>query len=96
MAVFTSHPGFGSPARATKVSQNAFRGFTAPQSRRALIVRGILAIAFGLAAIALILQPISGSFAVVWLTGGYGLVFGTLLLAAGLRMKSVSKANALS
>lgn len=51
---------------------------------------------FGNRAIAMILQPVAGSLAVVWLMGTYGLIFGELLLGAGLRMKPASPANTLS
>lgn len=62
-------------------------------SRILVALAGLVSILLG---IAMILQPLAGSLAVVWLTGGYGLVFGGLMLAAGLRMRPAAKANALS
>lgn len=58
-----------------------------------LALAGLASILLG---IAMILQPVAGSLAVVWLTGGYGIVFGALMLAAGIRTRPASKANALS
>lgn len=70
-----------------------------PNPRLGIGSRILLALA-GLASIllgaAMVLQPIAGSLAVVWLTGTYGLVFGSLMLAAGLRMRPASKAATLS
>ncbi|MBL8690027.1 MAG: HdeD family acid-resistance protein [Rhodospirillaceae bacterium] len=62
-------------------------------SRILLALAGLVSILLG---IAMILQPVAGSLAVVWLTGGYGIVFGGLMLAAGIRMRPASKASALS
>jgi len=50
-------------------------GAFSSQPRRALILLGT----------AMILQPVAGSLAIVWLTGGYGIVFGALMLAAGIQ-----------
>jgi uncharacterized membrane protein HdeD (DUF308 family) len=62
-------------------------------SRILLALAGLCSILLGLA---MVLQPLAGSLAVVWLTGGYGLVFGGLLLAAGIRARDGSRVNALS
>jgi uncharacterized membrane protein HdeD (DUF308 family) len=59
-----------------------------PNKGQATSTRVLMALA-GLASIllgiAMIVQPIAGSLAVVWMVGMYGLAFGTLLLAAGLK-----------
>jgi uncharacterized membrane protein HdeD (DUF308 family) len=62
-------------------------------SRILLALAGLCSILLGLA---IVLQPLAGSLAVVWLTGGYGLVFGALMLAAGIRARDGTQANALS
>lgn len=55
-------------------------------STRVLIaLAGIASVLLG---IAMISQPVVGSLAVVWMVGVYGLVFGGLLLAAGLKSRS--------
>jgi uncharacterized membrane protein HdeD (DUF308 family) len=59
------------------------------------ILLGLAGLASVLLGIAMITQPVAGSLAVVWLTGAYGLVFGSLLLGAGIR-GGAAKANALS
>lgn len=61
--------------------------------RTLLALAGLASILLG---VAMILQPVTGSLAVVWLTGAYGIVFGGLMLAAGIRTRPVSKVNALS
>jgi uncharacterized membrane protein HdeD (DUF308 family) len=35
------------------------------------------------------LQPGSGALALVWLIGGYAVVFGVILIALGLRLRNV-------
>ena len=61
-----------------------------PNREQATSTRVLMALA-GLASIllgiAMIVQPIAGSLAIVWMVGLYGLVFGTLLLAAGLKSR---------
>jgi uncharacterized membrane protein HdeD (DUF308 family) len=61
-----------------------------PVTTRILIsFAGIASILLGIAMIA---QPIAGSLAVIWMTGMYGLIFGVLLLAAGLKSRSTTAA----
>ncbi len=47
---------------------------------------GILSIVFG---VLLAIQPGSGAVALVWLIGGYAVVFGVLLIALGLRLRNM-------
>jgi uncharacterized membrane protein HdeD (DUF308 family) len=49
-----------------------------------LIVSGFLSILFGLA---LIIMPVAGALAVVWLIGAYAIVFGALLMALSIRLR---------
>jgi len=66
------------------------------QTMRSKILLGLAGLASVLLGIAMITQPVAGSLAVVWLTGAYGLVFGSLLLGAGIRGAGTTKAQALS
>ena len=50
-----------------------------------LIVAGVLTIAFGAL---LVLNPGAGALSVIWIIGGYALVFGALLVALSFRLKS--------
>jgi uncharacterized membrane protein HdeD (DUF308 family) len=47
---------------------------------------GLLSIIFG---VLMALQPGSGALALVWLIGGYAVVFGVILIALGLRLRNV-------
>ncbi len=58
-------------------------------ARILLALAGLVSILPG---IAMVLQPIAGSLAVVWLRGAYGLIVGALMLAA----RPTARANALS
>lgn len=60
------------------------------------ILLGLAGLASVLLGVAMVAQPVAGSLAVVWLTGAYGLVFGSLLLAAGIRGGGAAKASVLS
>ncbi len=53
-----------------------------------LAVSGVLSILFG---ILLVINPGAGALAVVWLIGGYAVVFGSLLIALGFRLRSLAK-----
>jgi uncharacterized membrane protein HdeD (DUF308 family) len=55
-----------------------------------LIVSGILSVFFGLL---LIVMPVAGALAVVWLIGTYAVIFGVLLCALAITLRSLSKAN---
>jgi len=50
-----------------------------------LILNGVLTTLFG---ILMILLPLAGLLALVWLLGAYSILFGTLLLAAALRLRT--------
>ena len=49
-----------------------------------LVLGGSLSVLFGLA---LILMPVAGALAVVWLIGAYAVAFGVLLMALALRLR---------
>jgi len=49
-----------------------------------LAASGILSILFG---VALVVNPVAGALAVVWLIGAYALTFGVLMIALGLRLR---------
>jgi uncharacterized membrane protein HdeD (DUF308 family) len=53
----------------------------------ALGLAGAVSIAFGLL---LLLRPAAGTLAVVWLLGGYALLFGALMIALGFKMRSLT------
>ncbi len=53
----------------------------------ALILGGIASVIFGAL---LVISPISGVLAVVWLVGIYALVFGIMLVALGLRLRGLA------
>lgn len=48
-------------------------------------VAGLLSVAFG---ILLVLLPVTGALAVVWIIGAYAVVFGACLIALGLKLRS--------
>ena len=50
-----------------------------------LALGGVLSIGLG---ILLFLQPAAGSLALIWMIGGYALVFGVLLVILGLRLRN--------
>jgi uncharacterized membrane protein HdeD (DUF308 family) len=52
-----------------------------------LALAGVASVLFG---ILLIIQPGSGALALIWLIGGYALVFGVLLIILGFRMRRLS------
>jgi uncharacterized membrane protein HdeD (DUF308 family) len=51
-----------------------------------LALAGLASVAFG---VMLIVQPGVGALAVIWIIGSYAILFGVLLVALGLRLKSV-------
>jgi uncharacterized membrane protein HdeD (DUF308 family) len=51
-----------------------------------LALAGVASILFGLA---LLVNPLAGALAVVWIIGAYAIVFGVLLIALGLRLHSM-------
>ena len=53
-----------------------------------LILGGIASVAFG---VILFVSPGAGALAVVWMIGGYAVVFGVLLIALGFRLRSVGE-----
>ncbi|SIO58046.1 Uncharacterized membrane protein HdeD, DUF308 family [Singulisphaera sp. GP187] len=52
-----------------------------------LAISGMLSVLFGLA---LIVRPVTGALAVVWLIGAYSIAFGVLMIVLGFRMRSWS------
>ena len=58
-----------------------------------LALSGIVSVLFGLYIAAL---PGAGALAVVWIIGAYALVFGVLLLALGLRLRSLPQRSAMA
>ena len=52
----------------------------------ALVLSGILSVVFGLG---LVLFPAAGALAVAWLIAAYSIVFGALLIAVGMRLRSL-------
>jgi len=52
-----------------------------------LILSGIVSVLFG---VVLVAAPGSGALAVVWLIGSYAIVFGVLLLALAVRLRSMT------
>ncbi|MGH2522060.1 MAG: HdeD family acid-resistance protein, partial [Anaerolineales bacterium] len=50
-----------------------------------LALGGVASVIFG---VLLVLRPAAGALAVVWLIGAYALIFGALLVALGLRLRS--------
>jgi len=58
-----------------------------------LILNGALTTAFG---ILMILLPLAGLLALIWLIGAYSLFFGALLLAVALRLRARWRAKAVS
>jgi len=50
-----------------------------------LVLGGILSIGFG---VLLMLQPVAGSLAVIWIIGAYELIFGVVMILLGFRLKN--------
>ena len=53
-----------------------------------LALSGIISVLFG---VALVINPVGGALAVVWLIGAYAIAFGVLLIALGFRLRGVAK-----
>jgi uncharacterized membrane protein HdeD (DUF308 family) len=53
-----------------------------------LAISGVLSVLFGLA---LIVRPVTGALAVIWLIGAYSIAFGALMIVLGFRMRSWSQ-----
>jgi uncharacterized membrane protein HdeD (DUF308 family) len=51
-----------------------------------LALAGVASVLFG---VALLVNPLAGALAVVWLIGAYAIVFGVLLIALGLRLHNL-------
>ncbi len=49
-----------------------------------LVLAGMASIAFG---VLMMMRPAAGALALVWLIGGYALVFGALLIGLGIRLR---------
>lgn len=58
------------------------------ESEKLLALSGEISVAFGLI---LIVTLSAGGFAVVWLIGGYAIVFGAILMLLGLRLKRLAR-----
>lgn len=52
------------------------------------VLSGVVSVLFG---IAVVVQPGAGAIALVWLIGGFAIVFGVLLIGIALRLRSVSR-----
>ena len=50
-----------------------------------LALSGVLSILLG---VLLVIQPVTGTLAVIWIIGAYSLVFGVVLIALGVRLRS--------
>ncbi|HEV2262633.1 MAG TPA: HdeD family acid-resistance protein [Candidatus Rubrimentiphilum sp.] len=57
------------------------------------ILAGLASIAFG---VILILRPLSGALAVIWLIGIYAIIFGVLLLGLAFRLRALPTAKTLA
>jgi len=53
-----------------------------------LALSGVASVIFG---VLLLLRPAIGALAVVWLIGGYAILFGILLLSLGIRLRSLER-----
>jgi uncharacterized membrane protein HdeD (DUF308 family) len=53
-----------------------------------LALSGIISVLFG---VALVINPVGGALAVVWLIGAYAIAFGVLLIALGFRLRGAAK-----
>jgi uncharacterized membrane protein HdeD (DUF308 family) len=51
-----------------------------------MALAGILSVLFG---VVLLINPLAGALAVVWLIGAYAIVFGVLLVGLGVRLRSL-------
>jgi len=55
-----------------------------------LIAAGILSILFGAF---LVIRPAAGALALLWLIGAFAVVFGVMVIALGIRLKSLASAS---
>jgi uncharacterized membrane protein HdeD (DUF308 family) len=55
-----------------------------------LALGGVLSVVLG---VLLILQPLAGSIAVIWMIGAYSLMFGVVLISLGIRLRSRNSAD---
>lgn len=53
-----------------------------------LAAGGLLSVVLG---VALILQPLAGSLALMWIIGGYALIFGFVWISLGLRLRNLDR-----
>jgi len=53
-----------------------------------LALSGVISVLFG---IAMVINPVGGALAVVWLIGAYAIAFGVLLIALGFRLRGAAK-----
>src|SRR5262249_40883836 len=60
----------------------------AHRTRGLLALSGVVSILFGVRL--MFLQPVVGALAVVWLIGGFAILFGILLIALGFRLKGLA------